>query len=198
MPTFDPKHMRIIGHALRIMGTFLGNYRRYLGNLRIALWAKKIELFTYPYLLFSKLCRHNLPTPTYSGTYEWTHFLCKYLVDYFISFWKTNSDESASGFCCLAQFRLWNRDVSCSWSDCLLENVASWSFFSSRKPAAMNNRIINRPLSLEHMIQREHPIARLNFFPHLPHKTPACMVIGTLSIGISAQINSFLTWFTML
>ena len=37
MPTFDPKHMRIMGNALRIIGTFLGNYRRNFENLRIAL-----------------------------------------------------------------------------------------------------------------------------------------------------------------
>ena len=30
MSTFDPEHMRIMGHALRIIGTFLENYRRYV------------------------------------------------------------------------------------------------------------------------------------------------------------------------
>ena len=43
MPTFDPEHMRVMDHALRIIDTFLGNYKRYFGNLRIALWTKKLE-----------------------------------------------------------------------------------------------------------------------------------------------------------
>ena len=37
MATFDPKNMRIMGHALRIIGTFLGNYMGNFENLRIAL-----------------------------------------------------------------------------------------------------------------------------------------------------------------
>ena len=30
MPIFDPEHMRIMGHVLKIIGTFLGNFRRWL------------------------------------------------------------------------------------------------------------------------------------------------------------------------
>ena len=54
MSTFDPERMRIMGHALRIIGTFLGNYRRYFENLRIALWAKNWN---------------NLPTPNERSPY---------------------------------------------------------------------------------------------------------------------------------
>ena len=37
MPTFDPENMRIMGHALKVIGTFLGNYKWNFENLRIAL-----------------------------------------------------------------------------------------------------------------------------------------------------------------
>ena len=40
MPNFDSENMRIMGHALRIIGTILRNYRWNFENLRIALWAK--------------------------------------------------------------------------------------------------------------------------------------------------------------
>ena len=37
MATFDPENMRIMGHALRIIGTFFGNYTGNFENLRTAL-----------------------------------------------------------------------------------------------------------------------------------------------------------------
>ena len=42
MPTFDPKPVRIVANALRIIGTSVGSYRGYFGNLCIALWTKKL------------------------------------------------------------------------------------------------------------------------------------------------------------
>ena len=41
MATFDPDYMRIMGHALKIIGEFLGNY---FENFKIALWAKIMRI----------------------------------------------------------------------------------------------------------------------------------------------------------
>ena len=65
MPTFDPDYTRIMDHALRIMGTFLGNYRWNFENLRIALWAKTCMRIIYLALTWSPdidrklICRHG-------------------------------------------------------------------------------------------------------------------------------------------
>ena len=44
MPTFDPKHMRIMGTALRKIQTFFRNYYEIFENLRIESRTKKIYL----------------------------------------------------------------------------------------------------------------------------------------------------------
>ena len=43
VPTIDPIHMRIVGHALRMIDSFLGPG----DTLRIALWVKKLKYFSY-------------------------------------------------------------------------------------------------------------------------------------------------------